>query len=156
MKLDRAVAGLLVVGSLSSLSAFAADSKMNAADWEKSSLKGIKSIKYGIGYDPTKAFTKTMAATLADTKLPMKSVNLDVEQPLESGEALVKTYIDDRKGGQAWVGLSVDQKSQLERNPSITYSAETYAVGKLVAKKDAGAAIKEMCVQFVKDFNAAK
>lgn len=157
MKMNCVVAGLLVAGFAFSASVSAGEKK-SAMDWQKNSLNGITSIKYGVAYDPTKSITKAVAASLSEIKIPTKAVNLKDDQSLASNEGLVKVYADDRKDGSGiWVGLSVEQKSQLERNPKITYEAETYAVGKLVkTNKDVDAAVKDVCSQFVADFNPAK
>lgn len=156
MKINSVVGSLVVAGVMFSASAYAAVEK-GAMDWQKQSLKGIGSVRYGVAYDPTKSMTKSLAAALSGIKIPSKAVNLKEDQSLASGEGLVKVYADKRIDGGIWVGLAVEQKSQLERNPKITYEAETYAIGKLVkTDKDVNAAVKDVCAQFVNDFNGAK
>jgi hypothetical protein len=44
--------------------------------------------------------------------------------------------------------------AKLDREPSITFDSDTYSVGKLCTKKQADAAVKEVCAQFVEDLNA--
>lgn len=148
-----AVASLLVV-SLSS-AAFAAKSEMTAKDWQNKSLKGIASIRYGVAWDPSGSLTKSVTSSLSGVKIPMKSVSLDSDKAtsLKAGEGRVKVYVDNRDKNECWVGLTVDQMAQLDRDPSITFDSETYSVGKLVSQSQADAAVKEVCEQFAKDFN---
>lgn len=154
MKLNHIALSALFV--ISALPAFA-KAEMVAKDWQNQSLKGIASIKYGVTYDPSGSLTKTVAASLSGVKIPMKSVNLDKEREisLKASEARVKVYVDDRKDGsnKCWVGLTVEQMAQLDRQPSITFDSDTYSVGKLCTKKEADAAVKEVCAQFVEDLN---
>lgn len=155
MKFNHVVGGLLVAGLMCSSSVFAGVEK-GAQEWQKKSLKGITSLQYSVAYDPSKELTKSVAASLSPLKVPMKAVNMDDDLKVGTTEGLVKVYVDERKGGQAWVGLTVNQKSHLDRNPAVVYDAETYSFGKLVAKKDSAAAVKDVCAKFVADFTAAK
>lgn len=126
-----------------------------AQDWQIRSLKGITSIKYGVGYDPEKTLTKQVADDLSALKVPMTGVNLkeDKNNALSTGEARLIVSVDHRGKEKKWVGLYVEQKSKLDRDASITYDAETYKVGSVCAKEAVDDTLKELCGQFVTDFN---
>lgn len=148
---------LLILQTACPISAFA-NIDSHAKDWQKQSLKGITSVKYGVAYDPTKELTKTVGTGLTSIKIPTKSVNVkdDKATPLSSTEARLKVFVDDRPKGESWVGLSIEQKSHVSRDPSITFDSETYAIGTLTSHSKAkiDAAVKDLCTEFVKDFNA--
>ncbi len=86
--------------------------------------------------------------------MPIKSVNLkeDTATPLTTAKGRLKVVVDNREKNQSWVGLYVEQKSKLDRDPSITYESETYQIGTLCAKSKADATVKELCAQFIRDF----
>jgi hypothetical protein len=128
---------------------------VTAKPWQVASLKGIGQIKYGVVYDPTNALAKSVALILSASKVPMKSVIVKDDQnvPLATAEARMKIYSDARDKDQLWVGLSVEQKSKLDRTPSVTYDAETYKIGKLCKRADEANAIKELCTTFINDLN---
>jgi hypothetical protein len=127
----------------------------SAKDWQVKSLKGINTVKYGCCYDPDNKMNKIVTSGLSDIGVPVKSVKLKdgSEVPLSSQEALLKVMKNDREKGQCWVGLCVEQQSKLDRDPSITFDAETYKIGTLCPKSNVDSAIKELCARFVSDFN---
>lgn len=126
----------------------------SAKDWQIKSLKGITSIKYGVAYDPGKKLAKTVTTGLSGVGVPAKSVNLkeDAATPLSTSEGKVKVIVDAREKNQSWVGLCVEQKSKLDRDPSITYQAETYRIGTLCDSSKTESVVKDLCSQFVRDF----
>jgi hypothetical protein len=132
--------------------------KETAKDWQTRSLKGISFIKYGVVYDPDNKFAKTVTSGLSGIGVILKSVNVkeDAETPLSSKEARLKVVVNERDKNKSWVGLFVQQQSKLDRDPSITYDAETYKIGTLCDSENADSAVKDLCAQFVRDFNRNK
>jgi hypothetical protein len=126
-----------------------------AQDWQIRSLKGITSIKYAVGYDPEKKVAKQVADGLSALKVPMTSVTLKEEKvnSLSTSEALLIVSVDRRGKDKKWVGLYVQQKAKLDRDPSIACEAETYKIGSVCAKDAVDDTIKELCGQFVADFS---
>jgi hypothetical protein len=123
--------------------------------WQIQGLRGIKSINYGIAYDADNKLTKTVSAELSGVGVPLKSVNFmknDVATSLLPTEAQLKVFVNDREQDKCWVGLNIKQKCRLDRDPSITFDAQTYSIGTLSAKSNADAAVKDVCAQFVRDF----
>lgn len=150
-----AMLALVMLNVASPSSSIAAIDKL-ANPSQVQSLKGIASIKYGVAFDPQHTVIKTVTSSLSGISVPMKIVNLkdDKETPLTTSEARVKVFIDDRDNNQNWVGLAVAQKSKMDRNPLITYDAETYKIGTLCPKANTDATVKELCAQFAHDFGA--
>jgi hypothetical protein len=126
-----------------------------AQDWQIRSLKGITAIKYGVGYDPDKTLTKQLGDGLSALKVPLTSVNLkeDKANALSISEARVIVSTDRRGKDKKWVGLYVEQKSKLDRDPSITYEAETYKIGSVCPTEAVDDTLKELCAEFITDFN---
>jgi len=127
-------------------------------DWQIKSLKGISLIEYGVTKDPDNKLAKTLATELGGTGVPLKSINLKADSgtPLSKKEARLKVSVDDRENGQSWVGLYIQQKADLNRDPSVTFEPETYGVGTLCPKSKVNETVKDLCVQFVHDFNSQK
>ncbi len=156
--------GIATIVALSTLVLpFAADAKIDkpAKDWQVKSLKGIKSIKYCVAFDADGSLLKIVDSGLSGLKVPAKSVKLKEEdccsgQELSNTEGMLKVYVDNRANDMAWVGLSIQQKSQLSRNADVSYDANTYALGSLVARAKAKDMIKELCAQFTADFKSGK
>jgi hypothetical protein len=132
--------------------------KETAKDWQTKSLKGISFIKYGVVYDPDNKLSKTVTSSLSGIGVTLKSVNVkeDAETPLSAKEARLKVVVNERDKNKSWVGLFVQQQSKLDRDPSITYDAETYKIGTLCDSENADSAVKDLCGQFVRDFNRNK
>jgi len=95
---------------------------------------------------------------LSGVGVPARAITFkkDTEDtPLSASTAQLKVFVDDRdQGKKCWVGLNIRQKSKLDRNPKITFDAQTYAIGTLCAKSEAETKLKEVCAQFVSDFKA--
>ena len=146
---------LIVVSFVSSgVSAGAKD--QTAKDWQIKSLKGVTSIKYGVAWDPQGTLVNTLTSALAGLNVPTNSVNLkdDKQNDLSTSEGRLKVYTDNRENNKTWVGLSLEQRSKLDRDSSITFDTETYSIGKLVDNSKVDDAIKELCAQFMSDFGA--
>ncbi len=129
-----------------------------AKDWQVKSLKGITAIQYAVASDdPGGKLTDMLKSEVTGLSVPVKQVNFKSDIPIELGttDALVKVAIDKRKGGQNWVGLYVNQKSKLDRDPSISYEAQTYGIGELVPNAKVNAAVKELLSRFGSDFKSA-
>ncbi len=156
--------GIATIVALSTLVLpFAADAKIDkpAKGWQVKSLKGIESIKYCVAFDADGSLLKIVELSLFGLKVPAKSSKMKEEdccsgQELNNTEGMLKVYVDNRDKEMAWVGLSVQQKSQLSRNADVSYDANTYALGSLVAKAKVKDMIKELCTQFVADFKSGK
>ncbi len=128
-----------------------------AKDWELRSLKGISSLDYGIAYDASGKLSQVITTGLKDIGVPTHSVTFKKdaeEQPLKSDTAQLKVFVDNREQDKCWVGLSIKQKSKLDRNPAITYNAQTYSVGTLCPKASVEVSVKAICEQFVSDFKS--
>jgi hypothetical protein len=146
---------VLVSGILYSSSAAAIEA---AKDWQVRSLKGITAIQYGVASDdPDGKLIGILKSGLAGLNVGTKQVNFKADSPIEIGttDALVKVAVDKRKGGQNWVGLYVQQKSKLDRDPSISYEAQTYSVGELVPTAKVDATVKDLVSHFESDFRNA-
>jgi hypothetical protein len=146
---------VLVSATLCSGSVAAIDA---AKDWQVKSLKGITAIQYAVASkDPDGKLAKTLKSGLAGLNLPIKQVSFKADTPIEIGttDALVKVAVDKGKNGQKWVGLYVNQKSKLDRDPSIAYEAQTYGIGQLVPAAKVGATVKELMSRFEADFKNA-
>jgi hypothetical protein len=129
-----------------------------AKDWQVKSLKGITAFQYAVASnDPDGKLTETLKSALAGLNVPMKKVDFKTDMPIEIGttDALVKVAVDKRKGGQKWVGLYVNQKSKLDRDPSISYEAQTYGIGALVPPAKVAETVKELMSEFDNDFRSA-
>lgn len=129
-----------------------------AKDWQLQSLKGISSVDYGVAYDASGKLSKAVTDGLQGVSVPLKSITFkkDTEDTaLAADAAQLKVFVDDRTGGKCWVGLSVKQKSKLERIPAVSYNAQTYSIGTLCPKDKVDASVKEICAQFVSDFRAS-
>jgi hypothetical protein len=123
-------------------------------DWQVQSLKGISSVKYGINYDPGDKLSKSVKSGLSGIRVPTKPINLkDDTTPLASSEGRLKIVVDDRGQEKCWVGLYLQQKSKLDRDPSTTFDADTYGIGTLCPKSETSSTVKKLCTQFVSDFN---
>jgi len=128
-----------------------------AKDWQIKSLKGIASIQFAMASDdPSGKWTETLKTGIAGLNVPSKQVTFPAKITLGTTDALVKVAVDKRKNHQNWVGLYVHQKSKLDRDPSISYEAETYGIGALVPNGKVGATIKELMSQFDSDFKGAQ
>ena len=152
----KIVATLLMVSSFTMPLAVQAKIEKPAKDWQLKTLKGIKSIKYGVAYDPDGSLLKVVDAGLAGLKVPAKSAPLVKEDSKDIGkdEARLKVFVDNRDKNQAWVGLAIKQKSQLSRDGAQSYDADTYAIGSLCDRSKAKDVIKELCAQFQEDMKA--
>jgi hypothetical protein len=130
-----------------------------AKDWQVKSLKGITAIQYAMASDdPDGKLTEILKSGLAELDVTTKQVNFKADSPISIGttDALVKVAVDKRKNGQKWVGLYVNQKSKLDRDPSITYEAQTYGIGELVPTAKVEATVKELMARFNSDFKNAR
>jgi len=144
------VSAILCSGSAAAIEA--------AKDWQIKSLKGITAIQYAMGSDdPSGKLTEILKSGLAGLSVATKQVSFKADSPISIGttDALVKVAVDKRKGGQNWVGLYVHQKSKLDRDPSITYEAETYGIGELVPNAKVNATVKNLLSRFDSDFKNA-
>ena len=144
------VSAILCSGSAAAIEA--------AKDWQIKSLKGITAIQYAMGSDdPSGKLTEILKSGLAGLNVATKQVSFKADSPISIGttDALVKVAVDKRKGGQNWVGLYVHQKSKLDRDPSITYEAETYGIGELVPNAKVNATVKNLLSRFDSDFKNA-
>jgi hypothetical protein len=144
------VSAILCSGSAAAIEA--------AKDWQIKSLKGITAIQYAMGSDdPSGKLAEILKSGLAGLNVATKQVSFKADSPISIGttDALVKVAVDKRKGGQNWVGLYVHQKSKLDRDPSITYEAETYGIGELVPNAKVNATVKNLLSRFDSDFKNA-
>lgn len=145
----------LFLGLVCATQSFAEDK--SPADWEKQSLKGITSIRYGVAEGGAYEAMDDVAAALSGVKVPAKrlpNLKKDYANPLSTTEARVKVVAQDREDNQCWVGLSVDQRCLVKRLPSINLDSETYRLGKMCPKAQVKTAVKEACAEFVRDFTA--
>lgn len=129
-----------------------------AKDWQLQSLKGISSVNYGVAYDASGKLSKVVTDGLKGVSVPLHSITFKKDSedaPLSAADAQLKVFVDNREQGKCWVGLSVKQKSKLDRTPAVTYNAQTYSIGTLCEKAKVDAAVKEVCEQFVSDFKTA-
>lgn len=127
------------------------------ADWQKQSLKGITSVRYGMAEGSDVDSIEDVSKALSGLKAPAKritNIKEDYAAPLSDTEARVKVIAQNRKGNQCWVGLVVDQRCQVKRIPSITVNGETYRSGKMCLRADVKKTVNEVCAEFVKDFGA--
>ena len=145
-------AAVLLSAILCGHSAAAAEA---AKDWQIKSLKGITSIQYAVAEDPHGQLTKALKAGVTGLNVAAKQVNFPAPITLDTTDALVKVAVDKRKNGKNWVGLYVHQKSKLDRDPSISYEAETYGIGALVPNAKVNATVEELVSQFGSDFKSA-
>ncbi|HEY9759697.1 MAG TPA: hypothetical protein V6C97_31345 [Oculatellaceae cyanobacterium] len=129
-----------------------------AKPWQVQSLKGIETIYYAVNYDPEKKYINQLANQLAPLKLKMKPTDFKDEPvtTLSPSEALVKLVVATKENGTLWVGLYVSQRSQLARNSSVQYEAQTYKIGTLGSKEKVNDAIKDLCTELVHDFALAR
>jgi hypothetical protein len=129
----------------------------SAKDWQVKSLTGITSVQYAVGWDPDGKLTEILKSGLAGLNVPTRQVIFRRESPIsiDTTDALVKVDVDDRENDQKWVGLYVHQKSKLDRDPSITYEAQTYRIGELVPSAKVDATVKELTSRFDSDFKYA-
>jgi hypothetical protein len=143
------VSAILYSGSAAAIEA--------ATDWQIKSLKGITAIQYAMGSDDPSGKLTEILKGLAGLNVATKQVSFKADSPISIGttDALVKVAVDKRKGGQNWVGLYVHQKSKLDRDPSITYEAETYGIGELVPNAKVNATVKNLLSRFDSDFKNA-
>ncbi len=128
-----------------------------AKDWQLKTLKGIKSIKYSVAYDPDGSLLKVVDTGLSGMKVTAKAAPKAKEGSNEindKNDALLKIYVDNRDKEQAWVGLAIKQKSQLNRDSAQSYDAETYAIGSLCERSKTKDVIKELCATFKEDMKA--
>jgi hypothetical protein len=125
-------------------------------EWQKKSLQGITSLRYRLVSGPAD-IAEVVATSLKNAGLPVKQLQKeeDVANPLSTTEGRLVVYTQDRENDQSWVGLSLEQKCQLVRNPAIQYESESYRAGKLVQLSQTTAAIKELSDQFVQLLKAA-
>jgi hypothetical protein len=129
-----------------------------AKDWQVKSLKGINAIQYAMASDDAGGkLTQILKSGLDGLSVPLKQVDFKADLPITLGttDALVKVAVDKKKNGQNWVGLYVNQKSKLDRDPSIVYEAQTYGIGELVPNAKVTAAVKELMSRFESDFKSA-
>jgi hypothetical protein len=129
----------------------------SAKDWQVKSLKGITLVQFAVGWDPDGKLTEILKSGLSALNVPTKHVDFQGESPISIGttDALVKVNVDNREDDQKWVGLYVQQMSKLNRDPSITYEAQTYRIGELVPSAKVGATVKELVSRFSSDFKDA-
>ncbi len=132
-----------------------AQMKVAAEPWQKQSLTGLNTLRYGIAYDPTGAMAKQVAAALTNLKVRTKPVDLrnDSKVLLNDHEGRLKVYVDEkREEGKNWVGISLEQKARLSRLGAVTFDTVTYKVGTLCPTASTDTALKELLAEFVKDF----
>jgi hypothetical protein len=144
-----------VLGLVSQSPGVAAD--LSAVDWQKQSLKGITSIRYGVIDYSKYSITDDVATALSGLKVQVKRIQIvkeDSTSPLSTSEGMLKVFAKDREDNQCWVGLSLDQRCQLKRTPSINFDGETYSIGKLCPRAQVKSAVKSVCAEFAKDFSA--
>ncbi len=128
-----------------------------AQNWQRQSLKGITSINYGVVGDSSESMSSDVDSAFSKLKVKKNSMQDLCEmgsKPLSINEAIVKVIAQDRKNNQCWVGLTVEQRCQLERTPSIQVAGETYKIDKMCPRGEVKNTVKELCTQFVKDFSA--
>lgn len=153
MRIHMSVAAALAL-NFTIVAACSAKVKESAHDWQVKSLKGVTSLKYGVGWDPDNKFSKLLADGLSDLGIATKSVDLKSDTaPLGKAEARLKLVVEERDKGQNWVGLYILQNSRLDRDTAISFDGETYAAGTLVPRADTDKAVKELCAEFVHDFS---
>lgn len=157
----KAGVALALVSTL--LLPLAAQAKIDkpAKDWQLKSLKGIKSIKYFVAFDADGSLLKTAEESFKDLKVPAKSFHVkdgccESGQEIGANEGQLKVFVDNRDKDMAWVGLAMKQKSQLSRDGSVTYDADTYAIGSLVARSKEKETVKELCAKFKEDLKVSK
>ena len=129
-----------------------------AKDWQVKSLKGITAIQYAVASDDAGGkLAQILKSGLTGLSVPLKQVDFKADLPitLDIADALVKVAVDKKKNGQNWVGLYVNQKSKLDRDPSITYEAQTYGIGEMVPNAKVAATVKELMSRFDSDFKNA-
>lgn len=153
------IAALSLAAALAALPNSALAKLDNAAkDWQLQSLKGISSVNYGVAYDASGKLSKIVTDGLKGVGVPLHATTFKKESEeaaLSGADAQLKVFVDDREAGKSWVGLSIKQKSKLDRTPTITYNAQTYSIGTLCDKSKVDASVKEVCEKFVSDFKAA-
>lgn len=128
-----------------------------AESWQKQSLKGISSLRYGAAYDPSGSLSEICAEALKDLKIksiPIKDMKADRTNPLSDSEGRLVLVKDAREKEQFWVGISLQQKCRMARNQSITVDGETYKLGKLCSEADSKDQIKKFCSIFAADFKS--
>lgn len=133
--------------------------KVSAEPWQKKSLTGLNSLRYGIAYDPTGALGKQVLPAMKDLKVATKSVDLksDGKVLLNDNEGRLKVYVDEkREEGKNWVGISLEQKARLSRLEAVTFDTVTYKIGTLCPAGNTNAALKELLAEFVKDFQGSR
>lgn len=146
---------LLILGLVSTSPSFAGD--VSPAPWQKQSLKGITSLRYGVAEGCTYDAIDDLAASLSGIKLSLTripSLKEDFAKPLSTTEARLILVATDREDDQCWVGLTVDQRCQLKRTPSINLDSQTYKLGRMCPRSQVQATVKSMCAQFIQDLSA--
>lgn len=132
---------------------FAADE--SPTEWQKQSLKGVTAVRYGVAdgasYDALKDVTAAFAGVKSPTMKSLPNVKADYKNELAVNDARVVVVAQNREKDQVWVGLAVEQQTQLKRNPAISYASDTYRIGKMVPRAKMSAAVKEVCSTFAKD-----
>ncbi len=139
-------------------SAGAADVTVSAADWQKQSLKGVTTIKYGVVDFSKNGLIDALTDALKSLKVQTKHIDdlkADATTPLTVNEARLKLVAQDRENNQSWVGISLEQRCQLKRTPSINLDAETYKIGRLCPRDKVKETAKDLCSQFVKDWSSS-
>lgn len=147
---------LVIPFSLAQSCAPASAVDVAAKDWQIKSLKGIETLKYAVAYDPGSTITKVVTQALSGLKKPvLKAVTLNEDEAtkLSKNEARLVVVVDSREKDQCWVGVSIKQRSQLERNPAIFYDSETYKIGSLCPKAKSTDVVKDLCATFIKDLS---
>lgn len=153
----QVAATLLLISCIAMPLAASAKVDKPAKDWQLKTLKGIKSIKYCVAYDPDGSLLKVVDTGLAGMKVTAKAAPKSKEGSNEindKNEAILKVFVDNRDKDQAWVGLSIKQRSQLNRDTAQSYDADTYAIGSLCDRSKAKEVIKELCATFKEDMKA--
>jgi len=98
-----------------------------------------------------------VTASFSGLKIPstrLQNLKEEYSKPLSTSEARLIVVAQDRENGQCWVGLSVEQRCQLNRTPSINLDSETYKVGKMCTRSQVKSSVKDICATFVRDFSA--
>jgi hypothetical protein len=154
MKRAAFVIGTLIFGLTCGNAGMAGS--VSAPEWQKESLKGITSLRYGVADNAVADAEKVVGVSLSESKLPIKHVedlHDDASNALSPTEARVKIVAQDRKNNECWVGLYVEQRCQLQRSPSTYVESETYQLGKMCPQSQVKSTLKDLCAQFVRDLS---
>lgn len=126
--------------------------------WQEKSLHGITSVKYSAFTEPANAYTEMIDTALKQLGIPVGKASSDDPNAdlLGDTEAVVKIVAQKKDANTSWVGITVEQKSQLSRSPSLRFSGETYRAGKVCKTADVSKAVQTLCSQLVSDFKAQR